>query len=56
MKPINFCVSDYIERNKQTALKLYGDRLDEKRNIKGTKYFFDDAWRLRERSAECPLN
>jgi hypothetical protein len=47
---IVFPASDYIERNKQTALKLYGDRLDEKRNIKGTMFYFDYAWRLRVRS------
>lgn len=40
----------YIERNKQVAMDLYGDQLDDQRNIKGTKYYFDDCWRLRERS------
>lgn len=40
----------YIERNKEVAMDLHGDQLDDQRNIKGTKYYFDNCWRLRERS------
>ena len=36
----------YIERNKEIAMKQYGDRLDENRRVKGTNIWFDDWWRI----------
>lgn len=39
----------YINKNRETAIALYGDRLDENRNIVGTNFYFDSYWRLRER-------
>lgn len=39
----------YINKNKETAIALYGDRLDENRNIVGTNFYFDSYWRLCER-------
>lgn len=35
-----------IARNKEVAMRLYGDRLDENRNIIDTNYYFDGCWRL----------
>ena len=36
----------YIQRNKEVAMELYGNRLDADRNIVGTNYYFDRFWRL----------
>lgn len=36
----------YIKRNKETAIALYGDRLDENRRVKGTNIWFDEWWRI----------
>lgn len=36
----------YIKRNELTARKLYGDRLDENRRVKGTNIWFDSFWRI----------
>ena len=38
-----------IEKNRKTAMDMYGDKLDENRNIVGTNYYFDSFWRLREK-------
>lgn len=43
---MKFDESKYIERNKQTAYDLFGDRLNKNREIEGTKYYFDYMWRL----------
>ena len=40
----------YIKRNKLVALEKYGNRLDKNKNIIGTNYCFDWAWRLCIRS------
>lgn len=39
---INAC----IEQNKQTAIELYGDRIDNNKHVKGTDIWFDYAWRI----------
>lgn len=44
MKPINS--SYYIKRNRQSAIELYGDLLDENRRVKGMDVWFDSAWRI----------
>lgn len=41
--------SKYINRNKESALARYGDRLDDDRNVVGTDFYFDYFWRLRKR-------
>ena len=41
-----FDIAFYVERNEQTARKLYGNRLDENRRVKGTNIWFDDWWRI----------
>lgn len=41
----------YIARNRETALLLYGDRLDDKRRVRGTGLWFDQEWRLRGKPA-----
>ena len=43
---MKFDESKNIERNKQTAYDLFGDRLNKNREIEGTKYYFDYMWRL----------
>ncbi|MBQ8357079.1 MAG: hypothetical protein IJX39_04650 [Clostridia bacterium] len=48
-KPMPFDVTACVERNKDVAIANFGDRLDENRNIIGTKYYFDEFWRLRSR-------
>lgn len=37
---------EYIARNRETALHLYGDRLDDSRRVRGTRLWFDQEWRL----------
>ena len=49
-KPFDY--SFYIERNKKVAMEKYGDKLDENRNIVGTDYYFDNAWRLCKKGGE----
>ena len=46
---VDFDENKYIERNKQTAYELFGDRLNRNREIEGTKYYFDSMWRLCKR-------
>lgn len=36
----------YVEKNKQTAISIYGDRLDENRKVIGTNIWFDYYWRI----------
>lgn len=36
----------YIERNKQVAMELYGDRLNANREVAGTDIYFDECWRM----------
>lgn len=38
----------YIQRNKEIAMKRYGNLLDENRRVKGTNIWFDDYWRIHE--------
>lgn len=42
----------YINRNKEIAVHLYGDLLDENKKVRGTDIWFDDAWRLHQGSKE----
>lgn len=44
-----FNKSIYIERNKQSAYDLFGDRINKNREIEGTEYYFDSMWRLCKR-------
>lgn len=39
----------YIQRNKEVALKTFGQLMDENRSIAGTDYYFDELWRLRKK-------
>lgn len=36
----------YAKKNKQTAISIYGDRLDENRKVIGTNIWFDYYWRI----------
>ncbi len=36
----------YAKKNKQTAIFIYGDRLDENRKVIGTNIWFDYYWRI----------
>lgn len=36
----------YINRNKQSAIELYGERLDKNRRVVGTNIWFDSFWRI----------
>lgn len=36
----------YVEKNKQIAISIYGDRLDENRKVIGTNIWFDYYWRI----------
>ena len=47
---MSYDVTLFIEIHKQTAIALFGDRLDENRNIVGADYYFDEAWRLHKRN------
>lgn len=38
----------YLQRNKESAIRLYGDRLDKNRKVKGTNIWFDYYWRIHE--------
>ena len=42
----------YIQRNKESALARFGDRLDDNRNVVGTDFYFDYFWRLRKMCEE----
>lgn len=42
----NFDMEFYIKRNEDTAKRLYGNRLDENRRVKGTNIWFDAYWRI----------
>ena len=42
----NFDRGFYIKRNEETAKRLYGNRLDENRRVKGTNIWFDAYWRI----------
>lgn len=42
-------VDKFIQRNKETAIAKYGDKLDENRNVIGTNYYFDHMWRFCKR-------
>ena len=42
----NFNAEFYIKRNEETAKKLYGDKLDKNKRVKGTNIWFDDWWRI----------
>lgn len=48
-----FEASKYIERNEQTARRLYGDKLNDNREVVGTNIYFDYAWRMHEREEQC---
>lgn len=41
-----FSISDFIKRNRDLAIKRYGDLLDENRRVKGTDIWFDECWRM----------
>ena len=41
-----FDIDFYIKRNEQVAKRIYGDRLDEDRRVKGTSIWFDSFWRI----------
>ncbi len=45
-----FDVALSVEIHRQSAIKVFGDRLDENRNVIGTDLFFDKFWRLRKRN------
>ena len=36
----------YIQRNKEVAIEMYGNLLDEKRRVKKTTIWFDACWRM----------
>ena len=42
----NFDRGFYVKRNEDTAKRLYGNRLDENRRVKGTNIWFDAYWRI----------
>ena len=42
----NFDRGCYVKRNEDTAKRLYGNRLDENRRVKGTNIWFDAYWRI----------
>ena len=42
----NFDMEFYIKRNEDTAKRLYGNRLDENRRVKGANIWFDAYWRI----------
>jgi hypothetical protein len=42
----NFDMEFYIRRNEETAKRLYGNKLDENRRVKGTNIWFDSYWRI----------
>ncbi len=49
MKNVNFDVDLCIETHRQSAIKLFGDKIDENKNVIGTDLYFDEFWRLRKR-------
>ena len=52
---MSFDVALSVEIHRQSAIEVFGDRLDENRNVIGTDLFFDEFWRLRKRdySMKC---
>ena len=41
-----FDVAFYVQRNKETAIRLFGNKLEENtRKVKGTSIWFDEFWR-----------
>lgn len=42
----NFDMAFYIKRNEEIAKRLYGNKLDETRRVKGTNIWFDSYWRI----------
>ena len=36
----------YVKRNREVALRRYGNLLDENRKVVGTDIWFDEMWRL----------
>lgn len=50
MKKVNFDIDLFIEIHRQTAISLFGDKLDENRNVIGTDYYFDEMWRMHKRN------
>lgn len=49
MKKLNFDIDLFVEIHRQTAIALFGDRLDEDRNVIGTDYYFDSLWIFHKR-------
>lgn len=49
---MNFDREYYIERNRQVAIEMYGDKLTEDRKVKGTNIWFDHCWRYHEGKQE----
>lgn len=52
---MSFDVALSVEIHRQSAIEVFGDRLDENRNVIGTDLFFDEFWRLikRDYSMQC---
>ena len=36
----------FIDRNRQVAKELYGDKIDKDRKVIGTNIWFDSFWRI----------
>ena len=50
LKKVNFDIDLFVEIHRQTAIALFGDRLDEDRNVIGTDYYFDNLWIFHKRN------